>query len=452
MDRLSASGCSTVSGPGAARAGRAARRRGRARHPPVVRRRHDLRGRRAPARRGAGSGGSSARSWSRAARRWCRSRSPRCRCGSTPTRCCTPTATPGPRRPTPAPTPRQPHLMRAVARHRVRPRRPTLRRGARPGLPGDGVVVEVEATGLCRSDWHGWQGHDDGIALPHVPGHELAGTVAAVGAQVRRWAVGDRVTTPFVLACGACASCARGDGQVCERQLQPGFTQWGSFAEQVALPRADVNLVRVPDGVGADVAAGLGCRFATAYRAVAHVAARAGRRDGRRARLRRSRAGRGDGGASPGAPRWSRSTRRSRSRALAPTWAPRPSTPGDGRRPCRGRRLARLLRQPRRPWPRRSPACGRAVGTCRWGCSAAPTPARPSTWGGWSASSCSCSAATAWRPPLPRAARAGRRRHPRPAAAAARRIGLDEAPAQARRPRRARRRSRRGHRHPTRPR
>lgn len=143
---------------------------------------------------------------------------------------------------------------------------------ADPGCPRDGVVVAVEATGLCRSDWHGWQGHDDIIVLPHVPGHELAGAVVAVGADVRHWQVGDRVTTPFVLACGTCRACARGDAQVCERQLQPGFTQWGSFAELVALPRADLNLVRVPAEVPADVAAGLGCRFATAYRAVAHVA------------------------------------------------------------------------------------------------------------------------------------------------------------------------------------
>jgi alcohol dehydrogenase len=134
------------------------------------------------------------------------------------------------------------------------------------------VVVAVEATGLCRSDWHGWMGHDDDIELPHVPGHELAGTVVETGVSVNRWEVGDRVTTPFVLACGQCLACARGDGQVCEDQLQPGFTHWGSFADLVALPRADANLVRVPDEVPADVAAILGCRFATAYRAVAHVA------------------------------------------------------------------------------------------------------------------------------------------------------------------------------------
>jgi alcohol dehydrogenase len=141
-----------------------------------------------------------------------------------------------------------------------------------PACPDDGVVVRVVATGLCRSDWHGWRGHDSGIALPHVPGHELAGTITQVGAAVTSWQVGDRVTTPFVLACGACASCRRGDHQVCDDQRQPGFTGWGSFAELVALERAEVNLVRMPAAMSFDVAASLGCRFATAYRAVVHVA------------------------------------------------------------------------------------------------------------------------------------------------------------------------------------
>lgn len=137
-----------------------------------------------------------------------------------------------------------------------------------PSCPADGVVVRVEATGLCRSDWHGWQGHDDGIALPHVPGHELAGTVVETGPQVRRWQVGDRVTVPFVCACGGCAACVAGEQQVCERQTQPGFTHWGSFAERVALDHADVNLVRLPDDMSPVTAASLGCRFATAYRAL----------------------------------------------------------------------------------------------------------------------------------------------------------------------------------------
>lgn len=131
-----------------------------------------------------------------------------------------------------------------------------------------GVVVRVEATGLCRSDWHGWMGHDPDVTLPHVPGHELAGVVADVGAQVRAWRPGDRVTVPFVCACGTCASCRAGDQQVCERQTQPGFTHWGSFAELVALDHADVNLVAIPEELSSVTAASLGCRFATAFRAV----------------------------------------------------------------------------------------------------------------------------------------------------------------------------------------
>ncbi|MFS4094600.1 zinc-dependent alcohol dehydrogenase family protein [Streptomyces sp. AF1A] len=135
--------------------------------------------------------------------------------------------------------------------------------------PADhGVVVRVEATGLCRSDWHGWMGHDPDITLPHVPGHELAGVVEAVGARVTGWRPGDRVTVPFVCACGTCPSCAAGDQQVCERQTQPGFHHWGSFAEYVALGHADVNLVAIPDDMAYATAAALGCRFATAFRAV----------------------------------------------------------------------------------------------------------------------------------------------------------------------------------------
>lgn len=132
----------------------------------------------------------------------------------------------------------------------------------------DGVVVRVAASGICRSDWHGWQGHDPDIRLPHVPGHELAGTVVAVGSAVRRWRADDRVTVPFVNACGRCRTCIRGDQQVCEDQRQPGFTHWGSFAELVALHAADTNLVGLPDDLPFATAAILGCRYGTAYRAI----------------------------------------------------------------------------------------------------------------------------------------------------------------------------------------
>jgi len=142
-----------------------------------------------------------------------------------------------------------------------------------PEPPSGGVVIEVRASGLCRSDWHAWAGHDTGIALPHVPGHEVCGTIVATGPGVSRWAVGARVTTPFVCGCGRCTWCTSGQSQVCPDQTQPGFTQWGSFAELVALHAADTNLVAVPASVSDAAAASLGCRFATAYRA---LSARAG--------------------------------------------------------------------------------------------------------------------------------------------------------------------------------
>lgn len=104
---------------------------------------------------------------------------------------------------------------------------PDVREVAKPQAPVGGVVVKVLATGMCRSDWHAWAGHDD-IAMPHVPGHELAGVIDAVGEGVQRWKVGDRVTVPFVCGCGACEWCLAGDAQVCPDQQQPGFTHWGS--------------------------------------------------------------------------------------------------------------------------------------------------------------------------------------------------------------------------------
>jgi alcohol dehydrogenase len=135
--------------------------------------------------------------------------------------------------------------------------------------PGpNGVVVKVEATGLCRSDWHGWMGHDPDIVLPHVPGHELAGVIVGIGKDVRRWRTGDRVTVPFVGGCGSCPECASGNQQVCEKQFQPGFTAWGSFAQYVAIDYADTNLVRLPDAVDFATAASLGCRFVTSFRAI----------------------------------------------------------------------------------------------------------------------------------------------------------------------------------------
>ena len=144
---------------------------------------------------------------------------------------------------------------------------PTLVSVAEPHCPPDGVLIEVRATGVCRSDWHAWQGRDP-VQLPHVPGHEFAGRIAEVGPEVTRRQVGERVTVPFVCGCGRCEFCLTGDAQVCPQQTQPGFTGPGSFAELVAIPAADLNVVPLPDSVEFVTAASLGCRFATAYRAL----------------------------------------------------------------------------------------------------------------------------------------------------------------------------------------
>jgi len=156
--------------------------------------------------------------------------------------------------------------MRAVVYHEHQAL-PELTTWPDPACPDGGVVVRVGATGVCRSDWHAWMGHDP-VRLPHVPGHELAGTLVSVDRAVRRWRVGDRVTVPFVCGCGWCGYCRAGDTHVCPDQTQPGFTGPGSFADLVALEAADTNLVRLPDGLDLVTAASLGCRLATAYRAL----------------------------------------------------------------------------------------------------------------------------------------------------------------------------------------
>ena len=145
--------------------------------------------------------------------------------------------------------------------------RPEVTQVADPACPADGVVIAVGASGVCRSDWHAWKGHDP-VVLPHIGGHELAGVVAQAGPEVTRWQAGDRVTVPFVCGCGRCEYCLAGEAQVCPRQTQPGFTGPGSFAELVAVHAADINLVALPDALDLVAAASLGCRFATAFRAV----------------------------------------------------------------------------------------------------------------------------------------------------------------------------------------
>ena len=137
-----------------------------------------------------------------------------------------------------------------------------------PDCPPDGAVVAVKACGVCRSDWHAWTGADPDVSAPHVPGHEFAGVIEAVGPDCRRFKRGDRVTAPFILACGQCPDCLGGDPTVCNHQHVVGFSAWGAFAERIAVPHADFNLVHLPETIGFVAAAGMGCRVTTSFRAV----------------------------------------------------------------------------------------------------------------------------------------------------------------------------------------
>lgn len=141
----------------------------------------------------------------------------------------------------------------------------TLQDVPTPTAPQGGVVIEIKANGVCRSDWHAWAGHDPGLKYPHVPGHEMSGVIAELGVGLSGWAVGERVTVPFSCGCGTCEQCNLGNTNICENEYQPGFSGWGAFAEFVALPYAATNLVRLPDSIDFTTAASLGCRFMTAF-------------------------------------------------------------------------------------------------------------------------------------------------------------------------------------------
>ncbi|MDJ0827851.1 MAG: zinc-dependent alcohol dehydrogenase family protein [Rhodobacter sp.] len=142
-----------------------------------------------------------------------------------------------------------------------------------PSCPPDGVVLEVLACGVCRSDWHAWVGSDPDIELPHILGHEFCGRVIDTGPAVGRWQVGDQAVAPFILACGHCPDCQAGHQTICATQIVPGFTAPGAFAARIAVPRADVNLARLPASMDPALAAGLGCRVTTAWHALTGRAA-----------------------------------------------------------------------------------------------------------------------------------------------------------------------------------
>jgi len=145
----------------------------------------------------------------------------------------------------------------------------TIREMPDPELKKDGVILRVKAAGICRSDWHVWTGDWEWnhfkVKLPHILGHEFCGIVEVVGEEVRRFKPGDRVIVPFTQGCGICPECQSGHENVCDHLAMPGFSYWGGFSELVHIPRADLNLMPLPDDIPFIHAAALGCRYMTAF-------------------------------------------------------------------------------------------------------------------------------------------------------------------------------------------
>lgn len=137
---------------------------------------------------------------------------------------------------------------------------------ADPICPPNGVVLDVLACGVCRSDFHGWVGHHPKVHPGDIMGHEYCGVVVESGPEAQH-KVGDRLIAPFILGCGKCTSCQTGVSNTCEQQLTPGFGMPGAYAERIAVP-FDHNLVHLPESIDPSLAAGLGCRVTTAWHAL----------------------------------------------------------------------------------------------------------------------------------------------------------------------------------------
>jgi D-arabinose 1-dehydrogenase-like Zn-dependent alcohol dehydrogenase len=142
-----------------------------------------------------------------------------------------------------------------------------------PACPKNGVIVETGACGICRSDWHSWTGHwPEGVPFPAVLGHEFAGRVVEVGAEVRRVKRDDRVVIPFCGGCGYCEWCIAGLHHVCDEPFQPGFATWGGFGQLVPVLQADINCIPLPDTIDFLSAAAMGCRFMTSFQGLTGAA------------------------------------------------------------------------------------------------------------------------------------------------------------------------------------
>lgn len=128
------------------------------------------------------------------------------------------------------------------------------------------VLIRVTASGLCSTDLHLLQGRMDLGLLPRVLGHEIAGEIAHLGAEVANWQVGQRVAVSIDVSCGECFHCLTGKTQQCPHKKRIGFELDGGHADYVAVPAT--NLVLLPDEVNDEAAAILPDAVACMYHAL----------------------------------------------------------------------------------------------------------------------------------------------------------------------------------------
>jgi D-arabinose 1-dehydrogenase-like Zn-dependent alcohol dehydrogenase len=142
--------------------------------------------------------------------------------------------------------------------------------------PGAGEIrIKVEACGVCHSDAATRGGHYPGLTLPRVPGHEIAGKIDAVGANVPVWKVGDRVGVGWHGGhCFQCRACRKGDFINCETAKITGVSFDGGYAEYAVVPQEAA--ARIPDGLDAAEAGPLLCAGITTYNSLRNSGARAG--------------------------------------------------------------------------------------------------------------------------------------------------------------------------------
>ena len=135
-----------------------------------------------------------------------------------------------------------------------------------PKCPPDGAIVRVEGSGICRSDWHLWQGDWGWIGfkprMPTILGHEFAGVIEEVGKDVKTLKTGARVVVPLAQGCGVCDDYRTGHSNHCMGAGMGGYARFG------VLSHADYNYAPLPDKIDFVEASAMGCRYVTAFHAI----------------------------------------------------------------------------------------------------------------------------------------------------------------------------------------